>query len=148
MTQWSYAAESPELVSSLPAAEPGHPDESFARLIKGLRQRFGGKQLWLASVAGCTDAAVSLWESGKRAPQAPAFGRIVDALAQVGAPPSELVILCQSWAEARLARPPGYRCSTAATSQQAPPGEPLGSGRGPLAGSRVAVVAAPTGSFP
>ena len=44
---------------------------ALARHVKDLRRRFGGKQWWLAHVAGCTDAAVSFWESGeRRIPQA------------------------------------------------------------------------------
>src|SRR5262249_47564331 len=67
-------------------------------------QRFGGKQWWLAHVAGCSDAAVSYWESGKRLPASNRLSRIVDALTQAGASPSELATLERSWLETRFLR--------------------------------------------
>jgi len=76
----------------------------FASHIKDLRQRFGGKQWWLAHVAGCSDAAVSYWESGRRIPASDRFSRIVDALTQAGASPSELATLECSWLETRFLR--------------------------------------------
>jgi hypothetical protein len=72
---------------------------SFSGHIKHLRQRFGGKQWWLAYVAGCSDAAVSFWESGKRIPASGTLSRIVDALLQAGASPRELATLRRSWLE-------------------------------------------------
>jgi DNA-binding transcriptional regulator YiaG len=82
----------------------GRPISSFSRRIKALRQRFGGKQWWLAYVAGCSDAAVSFWESGKRIPSAAKFTRILDALAQAGATPGELSKLRRSWLEEKVSR--------------------------------------------
>jgi transcriptional regulator with XRE-family HTH domain len=78
-----------------------HP---FGSQIRDLRRRLGGKQVWLASAIGCTDAAVSFWETGKRIPQAVMLSRVVEALAQAGAPAYELARLKETWAEARLGR--------------------------------------------
>jgi DNA-binding transcriptional regulator YiaG len=77
---------------------------AFAVQIKDLRRRFGGKQWWLAYVAGCSDAAVSFWESGKRIPAPTTLFRIVDALQQAGASPTEVASLQQSWVRAKLLR--------------------------------------------
>ena len=71
--------------------------------MKALRQRFAGKQLCLAVIVGCTEAAVSLWETGKRLPNARTFFLILRALEGAGAPPSELVTLGNTWVEAASA---------------------------------------------
>jgi hypothetical protein len=72
----------------------------FADRLKELR-RLVGKQLCLSCAVGCTDAAVSFWESGKRLPQQDTMSRILDALAQGGASDSELSTLRHSWKRAR-----------------------------------------------
>ena len=76
----------------------------FADRLKELRRRLVGKQLCLSCAVGCTDAAVSFWESGKRLPQPGALSRILDALAQGGASVTELSNLHHSWQEARAAQ--------------------------------------------
>jgi DNA-binding XRE family transcriptional regulator len=73
----------------------------FSQCIKDLRRRFGGKQLWLACLAGCTDAAVSFWETGKRVPNWDTFSKILVALAGAGVPPCEIETLRRSWIEAK-----------------------------------------------
>src|SRR5439155_6310844 len=80
-----------------PASQP-----TFACQLKELRQRFGFKQLWLANAVGCTDAAVSFWESGKRLPQAHILFRMVETLTKLGASPKELVSLYGSWREEKV----------------------------------------------
>jgi hypothetical protein len=82
---------------------------AFARQIKALRRRCGGKQLWLAVAAGCSDAAVSFWETGKRIPDEVTIARIVVALNEAGALPDELARLQGTWRKARLIRM--MRCS-------------------------------------
>jgi DNA-binding XRE family transcriptional regulator len=77
-------------------AEPGSP-ATFATQLKGLRARLGYKQIWLASAVGCTDAAVSFWESGKRLPQAYIMVRVVEVLRELGVAPKELVTLDGTW---------------------------------------------------
>ena len=73
----------------------------FADRLKELRRRLVGKQLCLSCAVGCTDAAVSFWESGKRLPQHDTMSKILDALAQGGASASELSALRHSWKKAR-----------------------------------------------
>jgi DNA-binding XRE family transcriptional regulator len=77
-------------------AEPAS-HATFATQLKGLRARLGYKQVWLASAVGCTDAAVSFWESGKRLPQAYIMARVVEALEKLGVAPKELVTLDDTW---------------------------------------------------
>jgi DNA-binding transcriptional regulator YiaG len=76
----------------------------FADRLKELRRRLVGKQLCLSCAVGCTDAAVSFWESGKRLPQQDALSRILDALARGGASASELTTLLHSWKRARASQ--------------------------------------------
>jgi DNA-binding XRE family transcriptional regulator len=79
------------MVAALP------PQPTFACQLKDFRQRFGFKQLWLANVVGCTDAAVSFWETGKRLPQAHIIVIMVDVLRKMGATPKELMALYGTW---------------------------------------------------
>jgi transcriptional regulator with XRE-family HTH domain len=65
--------------------------------IKRLRFRFGYKQLWLARAVGCSDAAISFWETGKRVPQASSLVRVMRALTEAGASPIDIVALGRSW---------------------------------------------------
>jgi len=79
-------------------------ETSFAQQMKALRQRLGSKQLWLAHVIGCTGAAVSFWESGKRVPDEGTMVRILDAMNLAGASDRELAWLRQSWWETKFRR--------------------------------------------
>jgi len=76
---------------------------SFADRLRYLRLRFVGKQLCLSQAIGCSDAAVSFWESGKRLPQPRTFYRILNELAHEGASRAELSNLRASWVEASRA---------------------------------------------
>ena len=78
----------------------------FADRLKELRQRLVGKQLCMSFAVGCTDAAVSFWETGKRLPARGSLFRILDVLAQGGASPNELASLLRSWTRAKGVRPP------------------------------------------
>jgi transcriptional regulator with XRE-family HTH domain len=96
-------------------------EASFSSHIRDLRQRLGRKQLWLAVVVGCTDAAVSYWESGKRIPNAQTISRIVDALTREGASGTELARLRRSWLKEKNAQRAtqlrrGKRTATLATA--------------------------------
>ncbi len=73
--------------------------QSFSRQLRTLREQFGGKQLWLAHAVGCTEAAVSFWETGKRIPYRCTLSRIVDALMEAGASATEVAVLCRCWRE-------------------------------------------------
>ena len=93
------------LLDHLHSSPIGRPAKAaFAAHVRDLRQRFGGKQAWLACAIGCTGAAVSFWETGKRIPTAPLLSRVIDALAQAGASPGELARLEKTWTEARFGR--------------------------------------------
>jgi transcriptional regulator with XRE-family HTH domain len=84
------------------ALEQSRQLPSFGDCLRALRQRLAGKQLWLARVAGCSDAAVSFWETGKRLPALSTLSRIENALTEAGASPGDLAGLRLSWFEARL----------------------------------------------
>ena len=90
-------------------AEPIHHFSSFGDRLRALRRRLAGKQLWLAHVAGCSDAAVSFWENGKRLPARSTLSRIESALTEAGASPGDLAGLRLSWFEARLEARPEHR---------------------------------------
>src|SRR5258708_29575645 len=63
---------------------------SFGDCLRAIRQRVVGKQAWLAHVAGCSDPAVSFWETGKRLPARSTLSRIQSALTAAGASPGDL----------------------------------------------------------
>jgi len=86
------------MIDTIPLATDSY---YFADRLKELRRRLVGKQLCLSCAVGCTDAAVSFWESGKRLPQQDTLSRILDALAQGGASQSELSNLHSSWEQAK-----------------------------------------------
>lgn len=89
-------------------------DAGFAAVLRTLRRWHFGKQLALAAAVGCTEAAISYWENGKRAPDARKFPTIAGALSQAGASPAALDRLRTEWERARTPRP------TPATGSPAP----------------------------
>jgi hypothetical protein len=76
-------------------------DDDFADHLKRLRQSLVGKQLRLSCAVGCTEAAVSNWECGKRVPQKHMLPRILETLALHGASPRDLADLLARWESAR-----------------------------------------------
>jgi transcriptional regulator with XRE-family HTH domain len=70
---------------------------SFAICLKRIRLSLAGKQIWLSDAMGCSDAAVSLWESGARLPSARTIGRLFAVLAEAGAPTPALLELRRTW---------------------------------------------------
>jgi DNA-binding transcriptional regulator YiaG len=80
-----------------PASNEEERDGTFACHLKNIRQRLSGKQVWLSREIGCSDAAVSLWESGARLPNPRSICRILTALAQSGASTPELLALRRTW---------------------------------------------------
>jgi transcriptional regulator with XRE-family HTH domain len=76
----------------------------FAGILRNLRRCHFVKQVALASAVGCTEAAVSYWENGKRAPDRRKFPTIASALLAAGATPSELDRLRVEWERARVSR--------------------------------------------
>jgi DNA-binding transcriptional regulator YiaG len=69
----------------------------FASNLKQVRQRLAGKQAWLSREVGCSDAAISFWESGGRLPNQQNMCRILAAVARGGATTSELTALRNAW---------------------------------------------------
>lgn len=78
-----------------PIIEEG--ERTFACHLKQIRQRLCGKQVWLSHAIGCSDAAISLWESGARLPNPRSLYQILTALTQNGASTSELLALRRTW---------------------------------------------------
>jgi DNA-binding transcriptional regulator YiaG len=70
---------------------------SFASCLKQVRQRLAGKQAWLSQEVGCSDAAISFWESGGRLPNQQNLCRILAAVARGGATTPELLALRSTW---------------------------------------------------
>ena len=79
----------------------------FAELLKQLRRRIIGKQTCLSRALGCTDAAVSLRESGRRLPKQSTLARIVDVLARSGASAIDLDDLQSRWQATKLTQQSG-----------------------------------------
>jgi DNA-binding transcriptional regulator YiaG len=69
----------------------------FSNRLKSLRQRLFGKQAGLAVGVGCTEAAVSYWETGRRLPTRPMLGRIIETLKDNGGDDAELDELLGQW---------------------------------------------------
>jgi DNA-binding transcriptional regulator YiaG len=76
---------------------PEDSEASFACYLKQIRRRLAGKQIWLSRAIGCSDAAISLWESGARLPNPRSVCRILTALAESGASTLELLALRRAW---------------------------------------------------
>jgi len=66
---------------------------SFAGYLCAIRKKLFGKQWALASDLGCTQAAVSQWETRRRLPDLAIFQRMLDAFARAGATPDALMTL-------------------------------------------------------
>jgi helix-turn-helix protein len=70
---------------------------SFGRQLRSLRLRVNAKQLWLAREVGCSDAAVSFWETDRRFPHKAWIPRLLGAFRRSGARPDEIASLLNSW---------------------------------------------------
>jgi DNA-binding XRE family transcriptional regulator len=80
-----------------PTDEADQWTRSFATCLKQVRQRLAGKQAWLSQEVGCSDAAISFWESGGRLPNQQNLCRILAAVARGGATTPELLALRSAW---------------------------------------------------
>ena len=80
-----------------PTEEADDRPRSFASYLKEVRQRLAGKQAWLSQEVGCSDAAISFWESGCRLPNQQNLCRILAAVARGGATTPELLALRNAW---------------------------------------------------
>jgi putative transcriptional regulator len=92
------------LTGAGPCQEATPASAEFAFLLKGLRRRLLGKQTTLAYAVGCTEAAVSYWENGKRAPDWKKLCAIAEALREAGATLAELHALRHQWERVRITR--------------------------------------------
>jgi transcriptional regulator with XRE-family HTH domain len=82
--------------SLLPAAQ------SFGRSLRELRLRVNAKQIWLSYEIGCTEAAISFWERGRRIPTEDMLVRLLAAFQKSGVLPEQISALQVSWREAIL----------------------------------------------
>jgi hypothetical protein len=76
----------------------------FPEKLRAMRVRLFGKQLGAAVKLGCTEAAVSYWESGSRLPSPRLIGRLVECLEEAGATPEDVSELLVCYRHAVLAR--------------------------------------------
>lgn len=81
---------------------------TFHTVLYRLRKRYIGKQLALATSLGCTEAAVSFWEHGRRLPQKHLLQHIVECLLTSGAESHEVDELRRAYLELSL-NPNTYR---------------------------------------
>jgi transcriptional regulator with XRE-family HTH domain len=72
-------------------------ERRFAACLRRLRLAIHSKQASFSEAVGCTEAAVSLWESGARFPTPRSFSRLLTALAEEGVLTSELLELRGFW---------------------------------------------------
>ena len=63
---------------------------SFGNVLREFRIRLMGKQLTLAVSVGCTEAAISFWESDRRLPSPRLLALLVKRLTEAGASPDEV----------------------------------------------------------
>lgn len=77
---------------------------TFPEKLRAMRLRLFGKQLGAAAKLGCTEAAVSYWESGSRLPSPKLIARLVECLEEAGATPEEVSELLVCYRHSVLAR--------------------------------------------
>lgn len=70
---------------------------NFHIVLHRLRRRYIGKQIALATSLGCTEAAISFWEHGRRLPLQALLPRIVECFRASGAPAIEIEELQQAY---------------------------------------------------
>lgn len=75
---------------------------TFHTVLHRLRKRYIGKQLALATSLGCTEAAVSFWEHGRRLPQKHLLQHIVECLLISGAESHEVDELQRAYLDLSL----------------------------------------------
>jgi DNA-binding XRE family transcriptional regulator len=70
---------------------------TFKDVLQRMRKQYIGKQFTLAVSLGCTEAAISFWEHGRRLPQRTLLTRIVTCFRASGARPDEVAELQQAY---------------------------------------------------
>jgi hypothetical protein len=69
----------------------------FGSYLRQLRLAISGKQAWLSVAVGCSDAAISFWETGARLPTPRKMSALLAVLASAGVSTMELLDLRQRW---------------------------------------------------
>jgi DNA-binding transcriptional regulator YiaG len=101
----SASSSSPSgALSEILEGAPGAGASSFADALRGIRRQVDCKQAALAFEIGCTDAALSHWESGARLPTPRSLSRIISALVQSGVSTGDLLELRGAWRLEQLRR--------------------------------------------
>jgi len=70
---------------------------AFKDVLHRLRKQYLGKQFTLAATVGCTEAAVSYWEHGRRRPQRELLPRILECFRASGAREPEVMELREAY---------------------------------------------------
>jgi DNA-binding transcriptional regulator YiaG len=93
---------------------------SFADALRQLRRRLAEKQLAFSNALGCSDAAISQWETGGRLPTIRNFHRLLVVVAGAGATNAELLALRAAWHRDKVMRTQGnaFPCDEAAAGAQ------------------------------
>jgi hypothetical protein len=69
----------------------------FGHHLRRLRLSISGKQAWLSYAVGCSDAAISFWETGARLPTPRKMAALLSVLAAAGVSTVDLLDLRQRW---------------------------------------------------
>jgi DNA-binding transcriptional regulator YiaG len=77
--------------------QPCAPETRFGSFLRQLRLSVSGKQAWLSLAVGCSDAAISFWETGARLPTPRRMAALLDVLSAAGVSTMELLDLRQRW---------------------------------------------------
>lgn len=78
---------------------------AFRKVLHRLRKQYLGKQFTLAATLGCTEAAVSYWEHGRRLPQHDVLPRLLESFRANGAQEPEIRELHEAYDRGRAIRP-------------------------------------------
>src|SRR5713226_3892622 len=76
----------------------------FKDVLHRLRKQYMGKQFTLAASLGCTEAAISFWENGRRMPHRTLLPHIAECFRASGAPVNEITELQQAYEWRRQTR--------------------------------------------
>ncbi len=79
-------------------------NDSFAGYLRDVRTRLDLKRIAFCFAIGCTEAAISLWESGARLPTPKNLSRILAAVAQGGGSTTQILVLRGLWRGERMRR--------------------------------------------
>ena len=77
--------------------QPCAPGTRFGSYLRELRRSVSGKQAWLSNAVGCSDAAISFWETGARLPTPRRMAALLGVLSAAGVATMELLDLQQRW---------------------------------------------------